>query len=62
MTWSSAICASGAAITDIFNRHGTHYGDPIGNIMLDHVSASWGSDQNLDTYRHMYQPTKAGRP
>jgi hypothetical protein len=46
--------------TDIFNRHGTHYGNPIGNIMLDHVSSSWGSDQNLDTYRHMYQPPKGG--
>ncbi len=41
---------------DIFNRHGVHYGNPIGNIILDHVSASWGEDQNLDTYRHLYQP------
>jgi hypothetical protein len=47
-------------ITDIFNRHGNHYGDPVGNIILDHVSASWGNDQNLDTYRHMYQPTNGG--
>jgi hypothetical protein len=47
--------------TDIFNRHGTHYGNPIGNIMIDHVSASWGSDQNIDTYRHMYQPPQGGR-
>ena len=45
---------------DIFNRHGVHYGSPIGNIILDHVSASWGQDQNLDTYRHMYQPTNGG--
>jgi hypothetical protein len=45
---------------DIFNRHGSHYGNPIGNIILDHVSASWGQDQNLDTYRHMYQPTNGG--
>jgi len=47
-------------ITDIFNRHGNHYGDPVGNIILDHISASWGNDQNLDTYRHMYQPTNGG--
>ena len=47
-------------ITDIFNRHGCHYGDPVGNIILDHVSASWGNDQNLDTYRHMYQPPAGG--
>jgi hypothetical protein len=45
---------------DIFNRHGSHYGNPIGNIILDHVSTSWGQDQNLDTYRHMYQPTNGG--
>src|SRR6266478_1201416 len=45
---------------DIFNRHGVHYGSPIGNILLDHISASWGQDQNLDTYRHMYQPTNGG--
>src|SRR5580698_9931793 len=41
---------------DIFNRHGVHYGNPIGNIIIDHVSASWGSDQNIDTYRHLYTP------
>ena len=45
---------------DIFNRHGVHYGSPIGNIILDHISASWGEDQNIDTYRHMYQPTIGG--
>ena len=45
---------------DIFNRHGCHYGNPIGNIIIDHCSASWGLDQNLDTYRHMYQPTNGG--
>jgi len=45
---------------DIFNRHGVHYGNPIGNIIIDHVSASWGQDQNIDTYRHMYQPTNGG--
>jgi hypothetical protein len=45
---------------DIFNRHGVHYGNPIGNIVIDHVSASWGQDQNIDTYRHLYQPTNGG--
>lgn len=45
---------------DIFNRHGCHYGSPIGNILIDHVSASWGEDQNIDTYRHMYSPTNGG--
>jgi hypothetical protein len=46
--------------TDIYDRHGVHYGSPIGNVILDHISASWGIDQNLDTYRHMYQPTDGG--
>ncbi|MDE3067798.1 MAG: polysaccharide lyase [Verrucomicrobiota bacterium] len=46
--------------TDIFNRHGCHYGNPVGNIIIDHCSASWGEDQNLDTYRHMYKPAMGG--
>jgi hypothetical protein len=45
---------------DIFNRHGTHYGSPIGNVIIDHVSSSWGQDQNIDTYRHMFTPTNGG--
>lgn len=45
---------------DVFNRHGTHYGNPVGNIIIDHVSASWGQDQNIDTYRHMYPSTNGG--
>ena len=44
---------------DIFNRHGVHFGNPIGNIIIDHVSASWGQDQNIDTYRHLYTPTNS---
>jgi pectate lyase len=31
-------------------------GNPVGNIMIDHVSASWGLDENMSMYRHMYQP------
>jgi hypothetical protein len=47
-------------IQDIFFRHGVHSGSPVGNILLDHLSASWGNDQNLDTYRHMYTPPGGG--
>lgn len=30
-------------------------GNPVGNIMLDHVSCSYGLDENISFYRHMYQ-------
>jgi hypothetical protein len=29
-------------------------GNPIGNIIIDHVSATWGLDENMSMYRHMY--------
>jgi hypothetical protein len=35
-------------------------GNPIGNIMIDHVSASWGLDENMSMYRHMYTPPGGG--
>ena len=31
-------------------------GNPVGNIIIDHVSATWGLDENMSMYRHMYSP------
>lgn len=29
-------------------------GNAVGNIMMDHISASWGLDENMSLYRHMW--------
>ncbi|MFT3787879.1 MAG: hypothetical protein QM770_17195 [Tepidisphaeraceae bacterium] len=42
--------------TDVGDRNDSIGGNPIGNIMIDHVSASWGLDENMSMYRHMYHP------
>lgn len=40
--------------TWVGDRNDSLGGNPIGNIMIDHVSASWGLDENMSMYRHMY--------
>jgi hypothetical protein len=42
--------------TNLFDRDDCLGGQPIGNIMIDHCSASWGLDENLSMYRHVYRP------
>jgi hypothetical protein len=42
--------------TDATDRNDSFGGNPVGNLMIDHVSASWGLDENMSMYRHMYQP------
>jgi hypothetical protein len=42
--------------TNVANRDDSLGGNPVGNIIIDHVSASWGLDENISMYRHMYRP------
>ena len=46
--------------TDVGRRDDAFGGNPIGNIMIDHCSCSWGLDENISFYRHMFDP-KNGR-
>jgi hypothetical protein len=46
--------------TNVANRDDSLGGNPVGNIMIDHCSASWGLDENLSMYRHMYKPPGGG--
>ena len=47
--------------TDPADRDDSFGGNPIGNIMIDHVSTSWSLDENLSMYRHMFQPPGGGK-
>lgn len=40
--------------TDVAFRDDALGGNGVGNIMIDHVSASWGLDENMSMYRHVY--------
>ncbi|MDR2938335.1 MAG: polysaccharide lyase [Prevotellaceae bacterium] len=42
--------------TDVGSRDDAIGGNPVGNIIIDHVSTSWGLDENMSLYRHMYDP------
>jgi len=42
--------------TDVARRDDAFGGDPVGNIMIDHCSCSWGLDENVSFYRHMFSP------
>jgi hypothetical protein len=47
--------------TNVGRRDDAIGGKPIGNIMIDHVSASWGLDENMTLYFHMYNDS-TGKP
>jgi len=40
--------------TKVTRRDDALGGNPIGNIMLDHISGSWGLDEVISMYRHVY--------
>lgn len=42
--------------TNVGRRDDALGGNAVGNIMIDHCSASWGLDENISMYRHMYDP------
>ncbi len=46
--------------TDAADRDDSFGGNPVGNLIIDHVSASWSLDENISMYRHMYQPPGGG--
>ncbi len=43
---------------EVTSRDDAVGGNPVGNIMIDHCSASWGLDENISFYRHMYRGRK----
>jgi hypothetical protein len=48
--------------TDVTRRDDAIGGNPVGNIMIDHVSASWGLDENMSIYRHVYDAQDGTKP
>lgn len=40
--------------TEVTRRDDGLGGNGVGNIIIDHVSASWGLDENMSMYRHVY--------
>jgi hypothetical protein len=46
--------------TNVFERDDSLGGNPVGNIIVDHCSASWGLDENLSMYRHIFTQSNGG--
>ncbi|MES1224576.1 MAG: polysaccharide lyase, partial [Bacteroidota bacterium] len=47
--------------TQVTRRDDALGGNPVGNIILDHVSGSWGLDENMSIYRHVYDRKNDGK-
>lgn len=45
---------------DVAFRDDALGGNCIGNIIIDHCSATWGLDENMSIYRHVYNREKDG--
>ena len=48
--------------TEVTRRDDALGGNPVGNIIIDHVSASWGLDENMSMYRHVYTKGDGSKP
>ncbi len=46
---------------DVAYRDDALGGNAVGNIIIDHVSACWGLDENMSIYRHVYNRDENGR-
>lgn len=46
--------------TDVAFRDDALGGQAVGNIIIDHVSASWGLDENMSIYRHVWNRDESG--
>ena len=46
---------------DVAFRDDALGGNAVGNIIIDHCSASWGLDENMSIYRHVYNRDENGR-
>ena len=45
---------------DVFFRDDALGGNCVGNVIIDHCSASWGLDENMSVYRHVYNRDSTG--
>lgn len=48
--------------TNVLRRDDALGGNTVGNIILDHVSASWGLDETISMYRNMWIPEPKKNP
>lgn len=46
---------------DVAFRDDALGGNCVGNVIIDHCSASWGLDENMSIYRHVYDRDSTGR-